>query len=75
MPRIKQPYKTTRMNIELPEKVSEKVSELVIQLNALSRTEIVIRSISLLYAIKKLEKNSEFIIRSPGGKEKTIIIE
>jgi len=76
MPRNKHQLEMVRMNIEVPVKIKEKVSELAIQLNALSMTEVIIRSISLLHAVKRAgESGGEIIIRSANGKEKTIIVE
>lgn len=76
MPRNKHQLEMVRMNIEVPVKIKEKVSELAIQLNALSMTEVIIRSVSLLHAVKRAgESGDEIIIRSANGKEKTIVVE
>lgn len=76
MPRNKHQLEMVRMNIEVPVKIKEKVIELAIKLNSLSNTEVIIRSISLLHAVKRAgESGDEIITRSASGKEKTIVVE
>lgn len=75
MARPKKAFKTTRINISLPNEIREKLNELQLQTNSLSLTDALSRAISFYYAMKKAGMSgSDVVIRSPDGKEKTVLI-
>ena len=72
MPRSKGPQKT-RLNLELPDEVRERLEELQHQANAASLTEIVRRGLSLYDLLFTLQTGGgSLIIRQPDGSEEKL---